>query len=568
MAAAVALPVKQTIVAASYERVSTRVQGQTGFSLIAQHQSGEEFVRAHGWQMPSELRFRDGDEANASGADWDLPGLTAMMEAARRGEFSVLVVPDLDRFARSMVKGLVLEEQLRKYGVRVIYQRVPTDDTPEGNLLKHQLLSFAEYEREKIRLRTTMGRRTKAQTGKVVGNGVAPYGHRFVMEILDSGRQRVTSLEPDPIAAPIVVRMVRMACTASTWEIATTLTDEGIPSPHGGRWTPKVVHRIVTNRTHVGEWRFSDITVPVAPLMAKDDNRTPTPEWLAEWNAAQEAMTERSGRSGPRVARVEDEYLLRGLLTCGHCGSLLRSSPNGKSRVDGSLLRYYLCGCHAPWRARRLNKPVCDLPDVPAAALEAEVWAILSTTLLDPEMLMAGLESARTTHLNAGRVQQDRLETIDAEIAKQRKSLETLAEKLTTTDAGEFLDAIMRRAKDVEATIAKLNAERGRMASNPGPGLSDKEAEAIRQFAESARAGLELATPAEKRQLLESLRLRGRVHADPNGVRLGRRNSFRIEWEAKIPLLHTETGFLKRDRVESTCARSEPTAGRLAASAR
>ncbi len=410
-----------TIVAASYERVSTRVQGQTGFSLIAQHQSGEEFVRSHGWQMPPELRFRDGDDANASGADWDLPGLTAMMEAARRGEFSVLVVPDLDRFARSMVKGLVLEEQLRKYGVRVIFQRVPTDDTPEGNLLKHQLLSFAEYERDKIRLRTTMGRRTKAQTGKVVGNGAAPYGHRFVTEILDSGRQRVTSLEPDPIAAPIVVRMVRMAHTASTWEIANTLTAEGIPSPNGGRWTSKVVHRIVTNRTHIGEWRFGDIAVPVAPLIAEDDNRTPTAEWLAEWKAAQEAMTDRAARSGPRVARDEDEYLLRGMLTCGHCGSFLRSSPNGKSRVDGRPLRYYVCGCHAPRRARQLGKPVCDLPDVPAPALEAEAWAILSKTLLDPEMLMAGLEAARSTRAESGRLQRDRLDTLDAEIAQATK---------------------------------------------------------------------------------------------------------------------------------------------------
>lgn len=138
-----ALAPAAAITAATYERVSTRVQGRAGFSLIAQHQSGEEFARAQGWRLPDYLRFRDGDDANASGADWDLPGLTAMMEAARRREFQVLIVPDLDRFARSMVKGLVLEEQLRKYGVRVVYQRVPTDDTPEGNLLKHQLLSFA-----------------------------------------------------------------------------------------------------------------------------------------------------------------------------------------------------------------------------------------------------------------------------------------------------------------------------------------------------------------------------------------------------------------------------------------
>jgi DNA invertase Pin-like site-specific DNA recombinase len=107
----------ETIVAASYERVSTRMQGQHGFSLGAQHQSLAEFAKAQGWQLPEHLRYRDGEDENASGTDWDLPDLNRMLEAARRGEFQVLTVPDFDRFARSLTKGLVLEEQLKNYGV-------------------------------------------------------------------------------------------------------------------------------------------------------------------------------------------------------------------------------------------------------------------------------------------------------------------------------------------------------------------------------------------------------------------------------------------------------------------
>jgi site-specific DNA recombinase len=180
-----------SIIAASYERVSTRMQGQYGFSLGAQHQSLEDFITAQGWHLPEHLRFRDGEDAAASGADWDLPDLNRMLEAARSREFTVLVVPDFDRFARSMVKGLVLEEQLKKLGVRVVFQRVPVEDTPEGQLLKNQLYGFAEYDRMKITLRTMMGRRAKAQTGKVVGIGRAPYGYRFTYETLTHGKRRV-----------------------------------------------------------------------------------------------------------------------------------------------------------------------------------------------------------------------------------------------------------------------------------------------------------------------------------------------------------------------------------------
>jgi DNA invertase Pin-like site-specific DNA recombinase len=90
--------VSETI-AASYERVSTRNQGRYGFSLGGQDQSLADFCAAQGWRLHDNLRFRDGEMTAASGADWNLPGLTAMLDAAKRQEFSILAVYDLDRFA-------------------------------------------------------------------------------------------------------------------------------------------------------------------------------------------------------------------------------------------------------------------------------------------------------------------------------------------------------------------------------------------------------------------------------------------------------------------------------------
>lgn len=145
----------QTVVA-SCERVSTFVQAQRGYSLGAQAQDIDAFVAKNGWILPDHLRFRDGDTQNASGASWDLPGLNAMLAAAKRGEFQTVVTPDFDRFARNMVKALILEAELKRDGVKVIFLRVPLEDTAEGRLLKNQLLSFAEYEREKSRCRPTV----------------------------------------------------------------------------------------------------------------------------------------------------------------------------------------------------------------------------------------------------------------------------------------------------------------------------------------------------------------------------------------------------------------------------
>ncbi len=87
---------------------------------------------------------------------------------------------------------------------------------------------------------------------------------------------------------------------------------------------------------------------------------------LDDWHAAQEGMKSRYKVRKARVTAEQDHYLLRGLLTCGHCGAALRSGSNGKT-THSQAIRYYLCPCHAPSRARVLGKPVCEPPDVPAA---------------------------------------------------------------------------------------------------------------------------------------------------------------------------------------------------------
>ena len=252
-------PAKQrsdTIIAATYVRVSTRMQGQFGYSLRGQDQTLEDWVAAQGWVLPEHLRFRDGEEADASGTRWDLPDLGRMLEAASRGEFQVLAVPDLDRFARTLVKGLVLEEQLKKYGVRVVYQQVPVDDSPEGRMLKNQLFSFAEYEREKMLLRTLKGKRDKALAGKVVGTGSPPYGYRYVRETLANASHRVCGLEPDPLTAPTARNALVALRARSTVDVMVDLNLRGVPAPGGGRWSSQSLHRMARNPVYCGTWLY------------------------------------------------------------------------------------------------------------------------------------------------------------------------------------------------------------------------------------------------------------------------------------------------------------------------
>src|SRR5215218_4599411 len=72
--------------AALYTRVSTFLQKRHGYSLDAQDADCEGY--AAGLDATVVARWTDND----SGADWDLPGLNAMLDAAKRREFDIVVV--------------------------------------------------------------------------------------------------------------------------------------------------------------------------------------------------------------------------------------------------------------------------------------------------------------------------------------------------------------------------------------------------------------------------------------------------------------------------------------------
>lgn len=236
--------------AAIYRRVSTLMQRQQGFSLEAQDADCLQLA-AEPCAVVIGEPFTDHD----CGAEWDLPGLNAVLDAARRREFDILIVYDLDRLARNMAKQLVLEEELRRCGVTIRYVTLRLGDTAEDNLLKNVRSSIAEYERAKIALRTSRGRRAKAQHGMIVGNGWAPCGYRFVREAVGghADKTRVVGLEPDPATAPFVRRIFAEVVTYSLAAMCDRLNAEGIPTYFGrkgkalGQWRDSKLLGILNN---------------------------------------------------------------------------------------------------------------------------------------------------------------------------------------------------------------------------------------------------------------------------------------------------------------------------------
>ncbi len=137
--------------AALYSRVSTDEQAERGTSLTDQLRRAAAYCETNGWEVVDEF-VDDG----VTGATIDRPALQQLLRSARANAFDVVVVTDPDRLSRDLVDGLVLERELARADVSVVYLVQPTMST-----LERQLRGvIAEEERRKIRDRMTRGIRS------------------------------------------------------------------------------------------------------------------------------------------------------------------------------------------------------------------------------------------------------------------------------------------------------------------------------------------------------------------------------------------------------------------------
>ena len=145
-------PMKNTLI--GYARCSTdkqdlSAQGQALFNLGV---SEDNIYTDHG----------------LTGTSRDRPGLDQAIAAVREGD--TLVVPKLDRLARSVPDARAIAEQLEVKGVKLALGASVYDPTdPMGKMFFNILATFAEFESDLIRMRTREGMAIARAKGKLRG---------------------------------------------------------------------------------------------------------------------------------------------------------------------------------------------------------------------------------------------------------------------------------------------------------------------------------------------------------------------------------------------------------------
>ena len=249
------------------------------------------------------------------------PEFQQMIKDSDKKLFDIVLVWNLDRFARNRYDSARYKTQLKKNGVKLMSATEIISEGPEGIILESVLEGYAEYYSADLAEKVVRGQTENILKGRCNG-GRGTFGYT-----LDSERK----FHIDPLASPFVLESFRKYRDGLTMkEIRDWLNENGIKNPVGGAFTYNSVEHMLKNRRYIGELKFRDVVVPdaIPPIVP-----------LELFEDVQEKIAK--NKKAPARRKAEDDYLLTTKLHCGYCGALM-FGESGTSRT-GEVHRYYKC---------------------------------------------------------------------------------------------------------------------------------------------------------------------------------------------------------------------------------
>ena len=286
------------------------------------------------------------------------PSFQKMIKDSANGEFDVVIVWKLDRFARNRYDSAHYKSILRKNGVKVVSATESISEGAEGILLESLLEGMAEYYSAELAEKVNRGLTENALKCKANG-GTPPIGY-----YVDEDRH----YQIKPAVAPIVLAAFnRYADGYSMQEVVDFMNINGIRSVRGNKINVNAVTRMFHNRRYTGEFIYNDVVIPGGmPAII--------PEELFE--RVQERMVE--VQRAPARHKAEDDYLLTTKLFCGKCGCYM-TGESGTSHVDDRKYRYYKCV--------NARKHTCNKKTVHKKWIEDVVLGYVQKVIFDDDML-------------------------------------------------------------------------------------------------------------------------------------------------------------------------------------
>lgn len=379
--------------AAIYARYSTDKQRDA--SIDDQFYNCERMAERLGVQIVA--RF---DDRKITGTHHVRPGYKAMLQAAVRGDFDVLIVDDLSRLARDTIETqqIIRDFKYRRQRVVAISDGFDSDDK-SYKIQAGMRGMMNDIYIDDLRAKTHRGLSGKARAGRSTGGRVYGYRRKPIYDPMrrdEFGRELVVEVdrEIEPEQAKWVQQIFEWYVAGySSKAIAKKLNEAGVESPRNHYWSPSAIHGepakgtgILNNELYIGRavWNRREwVKTPEGKRRPLDRNAdelvvSERPDLRIISEDLWKAKCARQKDTKQRMAKNESlrhggvtKYLFSGLLKCSACDS------------NYSIVGANLYGCSKHWN--RGEQACSNAVTVRREQVEKTLLTGIKNQLLTPE---------------------------------------------------------------------------------------------------------------------------------------------------------------------------------------
>ena len=302
---------------AAYCRVSTDTQDQLN-SLETQKAFFEEYAEKMGYRL---VRIYS-DKGSSGTKIKKREEFKQMLIDAKKGDFSIILVKDISRFARNTLDLLEACRELRNYNVEVQFITNQMRSLGNSELILTITGAIAQEESYNISKRVKFSKKFNAQKGRVPN---LVYGYDKIKD--DYFNMNINEKEAETVRK---IFHWYVENGDGTLKIAQRLNASGIQTKRGSRWTSTAVARILTNPIYTGtitNGKEEIVNFPDSKRVRKDRSehilvKKEEMRILSDeiFSAAQRILAERAEAFHQNGERHSNKYVFSTLIKCKECG--------------------------------------------------------------------------------------------------------------------------------------------------------------------------------------------------------------------------------------------------------
>ena len=414
---------KESKIAITYARVSSKKQAKEGAGLESQITRCRQFAEFRGYEVVAD--FKD-DITGKSASRNGLKALFAFLNSM--DEEVIVLIDDISRLARSVVVHNQLYEEIKKAGGKLESPSIEFGESSDQKLIVNMLASVSQHFGDKNREQTNNRMRARLLNGYWPFK--PPIGYKHISE---RGNGKI--VVKDEVVAPIIAEALNGYATerfSTQSEVKRFLEDHPDFPIYNGKYIPhQRIREMLEKVMYAGyiehaPWDVSRRKGQHEPLISFETHK-----------AIQERLHGRIKVQND--LRTKIDFSLRGFVDCADCGNPLTACYS-KSR-NGTKHPYYLC---------QRKTCVSKGKSIRRADIEGEFENILQAMTPSHELMEIFSKIFAKVWNNREALEKEKVKSIQKQIGATGKQIEQLLDRILDTSSATLVSAYEKRLKDLE----------------------------------------------------------------------------------------------------------------------